>query len=283
MNGPPDRSGEIVAVSPGYLGGPGDPDAALDTFLDAHPDWSRYRPGAGETTVAVSDCLLGRIQLDHEPDSRGIRWTIAAYTSPVGERSWKAEFDTRTPHEVVLVVACQLAFALAQPAPAQRDSALWGSDRLPALLTRAAEAGWRWRDTAADDETALQAPDGTAGLTLREGHERITGFEDSDGLPVACTLWAGPADRPDRQWKGTFTAATPTTLLAAALSELTDPHPALRTTDQIPEAHRALVGITPRPRRTAAAARGAQARSPDAGATPAAAPVAASNRGRPSR
>ncbi|WP_256176736.1 hypothetical protein [Kitasatospora aureofaciens] len=62
-----------VLVNPGYLAGPGELDtsnAAFAEFLTENRGWARYSCDGGDTSVAVSDCLTGRIQLDYEPGDR---------------------------------------------------------------------------------------------------------------------------------------------------------------------------------------------------------------------
>ncbi|MER7701652.1 DUF317 domain-containing protein [Kitasatospora sp. NPDC097605] len=117
-----------VVVSPGYLAGPGDLDtagAAFEAFLAEHRGWSRYSCDGGDTSVAVSDCLTGRVRLDHEPGDRKSRWTVAGYESAVGERAWHAAFDLETPHEIALAVAAALSSALSSGSFAAKDEALW--------------------------------------------------------------------------------------------------------------------------------------------------------------
>ncbi|MGW7586165.1 hypothetical protein ACWGKU_30285 [Kitasatospora sp. NPDC054768] len=78
-----------VVARPGYLAGPGHSDtanAAFEAFLAEHQGWSRHSCDGGDTSVAVSDCLTGRIRIDHEPGDRNSRWMVAGYESAVGER-----------------------------------------------------------------------------------------------------------------------------------------------------------------------------------------------------
>ncbi|MGW3228598.1 DUF317 domain-containing protein [Kitasatospora sp. NPDC001095] len=241
-----------VVVSPGYLAGPGDLDSAntaFETFLAEHPGWSRYSCDGGDTSVAISDCLTGRIRLDHEPGDRNSRWTVAGYESPVGERSWHVAFDLETPHEIALAVAGTLSFAVSRSSHIAKDEALWGrKGTCETLLNQMREADWL--DVSTESSMAFQSPDATAGLIRWDGGGFYNEPWGADH-PAAVTLWA-------RAWQAHFSKDTPTRLITAALDHLTDPQPEIRRLAEVPTAHLGAVEIRPHkesPRPTAATER----------------------------
>ncbi|MFJ6623356.1 DUF317 domain-containing protein [Kitasatospora sp. NPDC091335] len=149
-------------MSPGYLAGPGHPDtanAAFEAFLTEHQGWSRYSCDDGDTSVAVSDCLTGRIRLDREPGDRNSRWMVAGYESAVGERAWHAAFDLETPHEIALAFAAAFSHALSYSSFAAKDEALWGRDSTCAtLVTQMRESDWLDVSTPRKCDSARPTP-----------------------------------------------------------------------------------------------------------------------------
>lgn len=73
----------------------------LDVFLNRDNDWNRYRSMSGKTTVASRECLTLRVVFDHEAGLGAPAWTVAAYDSPAGERSWNATFTDTTPGPLI--------------------------------------------------------------------------------------------------------------------------------------------------------------------------------------
>ncbi|MGW3185725.1 DUF317 domain-containing protein [Kitasatospora sp. NPDC001119] len=251
-----------VVVSPGYLAGPGHPDTAteaFEAFLAEHQGWSRYSCDGGDTSVAVSDCLTGRIRLDHEPGDRYSSWTLAGYESPVGERAWHATFDLDAPHEIALAVASTFSHALSYSSPAVKEEALWGrSNTRDTLLAQMCESDWL--DVSTPSEMAFRSLDATAGLIRWDGGV----FHDaswSRDHPAGVTLWARRTsdDTTRTAWQAHFSKNTPTRLITAALEHLTDPQPSLRRLAEVPTAHLGVVDIRPHkgsPRSAAATATG---------------------------
>ncbi|MFJ6620030.1 DUF317 domain-containing protein [Kitasatospora sp. NPDC091335] len=235
-----------VVVSPGYLAGPGHPDtanAAFEAFLAEHQGWSRYSCDGGDTSVAVSDCLTGRIRLDHEPGDRNSRWTVAGYESAVGERAWHADFDLETPHEIALAAAAVLSHALSYSSFAAKDEALWGRDNTCAtLVTQMRESDWL--DVSTPSEMRFCSPDATTGLIRWDAGV----FHDapwSRDYPAGVTLWARRTgdDHMRTAWQAHFSKDTPTRLITAALDHLTDPQPSLRRFAEVPTAHLGAVEV----------------------------------------
>ncbi|MFJ9446775.1 DUF317 domain-containing protein [Kitasatospora sp. NPDC101235] len=235
-----------VVVSPGYLAGPGHPDtanSAFEAFLAEHQGWSRYSCDGGDTSVAVSDCLTGRIRLDHEPGDRNSRWTVAGYESAVGERAWHADFDLETPHEIALATASTLSHALSYSGFAAKDEALWGrNNTCAALVTQIRESDWL--DVSTPSEMRFRSPDATAGLIRWDAGA----FHDapwSRDYPAGVTLWARRTgdDHTRTAWQAHFSKDTPTRLITTALDHLTDPQPSLRRFAEVPTAHLGVVEV----------------------------------------
>ncbi|KQV20959.1 MULTISPECIES: DUF317 domain-containing protein [unclassified Kitasatospora] len=252
-------SDEQVLVIPGYLAGPGDLDTAntaFGDFLAEHQGWARYSCDGGDTSVAISNCLTSRIQLAYEPGHRDVRWTVAGYESPVGERAWNATFDLATPYEIPLSVAETFSYVLAYSSEFAREEALWGRvDTRAALLRHLGESDWQ--DVSSPDAMAFQACDGTAGLTRwdRGAYAADPAGPDSS---AGVTLWGrGPAEAADGGWKAHFSEHAPTRLITAALDHLTDPQAELRRRAEIPVVYRGLVEARPaaQPARVQAASR----------------------------
>ncbi|MGW2542010.1 DUF317 domain-containing protein [Kitasatospora sp. NPDC001574] len=255
---------------PGHLAGPGAAAPAFQEFLDAHRGWLRFAPDGGDTTVAVHEDLCARIQLDHEPPPGGPRWTVVAYDCPVGDLAWTAEFDTRTPHEIPLSLAASLSYALSHGSPVRRDREQWGvRPTHDALVGNLRASGWQ--DLSTDARMEFRSPDGTASLVRRDrgAHHRRRAEPDA---PAPVTLQGGTGEQ---QWRATFTTATPTLLITAALAELTEPLTALRRLSEVPHAHRHLVTVHRTQahfRPAAATSRSAYTTAPRAGLAPGAVP-----------
>ncbi|MGW2542008.1 DUF317 domain-containing protein [Kitasatospora sp. NPDC001574] len=249
---------ERTLVRPGYLAGPGDPEEALDAFLAEHPTWTRHRPGAGANTVAVSECLTGRIRLDHRPGA-GIRWSVVGYESPIGDLAWSVAFDRDTPHEIALAVARRFSAALAHLGYAYEE-ALWGlASTRTTLAQHLHEAGWR--DVSDERRMAFEAPDRSAGL-IRWDNGLFHADPGSQDYPAHLRLWAGPPEgTPSTEWRAEFSRNTPTRLITAALHHLTDPLSAARRRSEVPRAHQGLVEMRNGPGTRPARIRAATARA----------------------
>ncbi|MEV5605459.1 DUF317 domain-containing protein [Streptomyces sp. NPDC052299] len=94
---PPLPEPEAVPV---YAADPGNHDALLDDFLDAHDTWHKWRP-RDESTYAVHESQTLRIERVHEPLPGEHSWTVAGYESPVSDRMWHLAFPDTTPEPVV--------------------------------------------------------------------------------------------------------------------------------------------------------------------------------------
>nr|BEK67577.1 hypothetical protein KPHV_48040 [Kitasatospora purpeofusca] len=246
------------------MAGPGNAEAALAHFLETSPTWSRYSPGQ-DTTVALHESLLAAIELDHDT-STGPRWTIAAYASPVGKRTWRATFCTRTPVEVVTVVAERLSHALTATSETVRDELLWGRrslDNTIAADLEAADKPWTRETSPVHGVYSCTRPDVTAGIAVNHN------IGDIRGIGPTVTVWGGPRGYPGERWHAAFTGHTPNALISAALDEVVNPLPALRQRLQIPAANRTQVHLEPRPRRNLPPGTGQQPANKDQGEAPA--------------
>ncbi|MFD7730451.1 DUF317 domain-containing protein [Kitasatospora phosalacinea] len=234
-----------VIVTPGHLAGPGDPDTAFHEFFEENETWQRWRP-RDETTLALHEQQTARIELDHEADGDQPRWTIAAYTSPVGGLHWQARFCARTPVEVVMAVADQLTSSLDHHPDARHDALLWeGRPRDAAVHFALQDADPPWRETGLGNR--FTRADGTGGIHLPV---QVTGSAVT--VPGA-VVWGGPRGYDHLRWQAEFTPRCPNSIVVAALNEIIDPQAAERLRGQVPAAHLPQVRIGARPARPAAA------------------------------
>ncbi|WP_030458898.1 DUF317 domain-containing protein [Kitasatospora sp. NRRL B-11411] len=246
------------------MAGPGDAEAALAQFLETSPTWGRYSPGQ-DTTVALHESLLAAIELDHDT-TNGPRWTIAAYASPVGKRTWHATFCTRTPVEVVAAVAARLSHALTATTETVRDELLWGRrslDNTIAADLEAADEPWSRETSPIHGVYSCTRPDATAGIAVNHN------IGDIRGIGPTVTVWGGPRGYPSERWHAVFAGHTPSALISAALDEVVNPLPALRQRLQIPAANRTQVHLEPRPRRNLPRGTGQQSAREGPGEAPA--------------
>ncbi|MEU6233668.1 DUF317 domain-containing protein [Kitasatospora sp. NPDC047058] len=246
------------------MAGPGDAEAALAHFLETSPTWHRYSPGQ-DTTVALHESLLAAIELDHDTTA-GPRWTIAAYASPVGRRTWNATFCTRTPVEVVTAVAERLSHALTATSETVRDELLWGRrslDNTIAADLEAADEPWSRETSPVHGVYSYTRPDDTAGIAVNHN------IGDIRGIGPTVTVWGGPRGYPGERWHAAFTGHTPNALISAALDEVVNPLPTLRQRLQIPAANRTQVHLEPGPRRNLPPGTGQQSAREGPGEAPA--------------
>ncbi|MFE6779917.1 hypothetical protein [Streptomyces sp. NPDC057702] len=72
---------------PAHAADPADHEAVLDQFLNQHANWHKHRVWSDETTLAIDETQTLRVKLVHDPEAGEATWTIAAYESPVSERT----------------------------------------------------------------------------------------------------------------------------------------------------------------------------------------------------
>ncbi|MFJ6574070.1 DUF317 domain-containing protein [Streptomyces sp. NPDC091292] len=203
---PPRPEPETVPV---YLAAPGDHDALLDSFLDAHREFEKWRTWSDDTTHAIHESQTLRIERVHETPAREVTWTVAAYETPVSERMWVLTATGTTPAPVLQDLLIHLA-----------DGDGWDSvtgapadERMVTAATRPlTEAGWKHTLTGFGIRWA--SPDGKAGVQF----DPLTAQHPQN--PAAWTIWAGTGpDRPT--WAITASPNTPSSLLAGLAETLT--------------------------------------------------------------
>ncbi|MER6556681.1 DUF317 domain-containing protein [Streptomyces sp. NPDC001027] len=194
---------------PAYLADAGDHDAILDTFLDAHGDWEKWRTWTDDTTHAIHESQTLRIERVHEADPRETAWTVAAYESPVSDRMWHLTLTGATPAAVLKALLNGLAeedaweTAIGSPA----------TEKTVTAATRPlADAGWkhtadgrwmRWETRKSDVGVQFDA------FAAQNPHSILATW----------TLWAGPSiEHPT--WTITASSYTPAALLAGLAENL---------------------------------------------------------------
>ncbi|WUH90396.1 DUF317 domain-containing protein [Streptomyces sp. NBC_00433] len=150
-DGGPGRTVPSPTTVPVYEGDPGDHEELLDSFLEREDEWAKYRPH-DETTIAIHESLLLRVEFVHEPEGSEPRWTVAAYESPVGERLWHATASASTPVEMVAVLLDTLVSGAAEATePAAGEKAIAHMARPPADWTQTVEGRFiRWTPPRGD-------------------------------------------------------------------------------------------------------------------------------------
>ncbi|MFD4479398.1 DUF317 domain-containing protein [Streptomyces sp. NPDC058471] len=218
---------------PVYLADAGDHDALLDSFLDEHGEFERWRTWSDETTHAIHESQTLRIERVHEAPAHETAWTVAAYETPVSDRMWVLTATGATPAPVLQELLNHLAdgdgWDTVVGAPVDEKTVTTATQPLP-------EAGWnhtvdgrwiRWTSPAGDagvqfDAFAAQHPNHTL---------------------ATWTVWAGPSpDHPT--WTVTASSHTPSSLLANLsenLAHATGTRPAQATARE----RKATLGTTP--------------------------------------
>lgn len=203
---PPSPEPETV---PAYAADPGDHDALLDEFLDAHGEWSKWRTWSDEVTHAIHESQTLRIERIHDTPAHETAWTVAAYETSVSDFMWHLTATGATPAPMVQELLDHLA-----------DGDGWDTtvgDAVDEKSVTAAtkplvEAGWthtvdgrwiRWTNPSRDagvlfDAFAAQKP---------------------SSVLATWTLWAGPSvDHPI--WALHTSPHAPASMLAGLATEL---------------------------------------------------------------
>ncbi|WP_405466701.1 DUF317 domain-containing protein [Streptomyces jietaisiensis] len=198
-------------VTPRYLAGSsfaGDP-----VFADVPDTWPHYEPDdyGGRFVITSPD---RRIHIGWDGDGLDELWRIGAYEQPVGRLRWLVTANHATPPEII----AGLTRALVNDYETGRDAFLdppspyWPHAAVPLL-----GAGWS-RGAARNGTVEILAPDHMAGLLI---NQRALDPDDE-----VYTLWAGPPGYTRAQI--TFTARTPSHLVAATAAAFSDPRPVVR-------------------------------------------------------
>ncbi|MBC9723712.1 DUF317 domain-containing protein [Streptomyces sp. TRM68367] len=188
---------------PAYLADTGDHDALLDTFLDAHGGWEKWRTWSDETTHAIHESQTLRIERVHETPAHETAWTVAAYETPVSDRMWVLTATGATPAPVLQELLDHLAdgdgWDTAIGAPVDEKMVTAATQPL-------SDAGWK--HTVDGRWIRWTSPAGDAGVQF----DAFTAQHPSQNL-ATWTVWAGPdPDRPT--WTITASPHTPSSLLA---------------------------------------------------------------------
>ncbi|MFE4331402.1 DUF317 domain-containing protein [Streptomyces sp. NPDC056831] len=218
---------------PTYAADPGDHNALLNTFLDAHGDWQKWRTWSDETTHAIHEDQTLRIELVHDAPARETAWTVAAYDTPVSDRAWILTAASATPAPVLQALLDHLSYGDGwDPA----DTTTVDEKTVTTATQPLSDAGWthtvdgrwiRWTSPNADagiqfDAFAAQHPNRTLSTW---------------------TIWAGPSlDHPT--WTLTASPHTPSLLLADLTENLAQ---GTGTRQPLPPTrkHKAALGTTP--------------------------------------
>ncbi|MDX3616493.1 DUF317 domain-containing protein [Streptomyces europaeiscabiei] len=188
---------------PAYLADTGDHDALLDTFLDGHGGWEKWRTWSDETTHAIHESQTLRIERVHETPAHETAWTMAAYETPVSDRMWVLTATGATPAPVLQELLDHLAdgdgWDTAIGAPVDEKMVTAATQPL-------SDAGWK--HTVDGRWIRWTSPTGDAGVQF----DAFTAQHPNQNL-VTWTVWAGPdPDRPT--WTITASPHTPSSLLA---------------------------------------------------------------------
>ncbi|MCM1967982.1 DUF317 domain-containing protein [Streptomyces sp. G1] len=222
-----------VYVSPVYLAGStftGDP-ALLPLLSEG---FRLHLDELGNVFVSSPD---QRFRLGYLPEGDdSTLWKITAHTDPFGSPRWLATFDDNTPTELVTAFTT----ALAENYRNTPDVALRGEASNSRGFQPLGDAGWK-----AEHGPRLSiatSPDGLAEVTYFSGllnHE-----EEVNGYKERWTA-AGGHEGYDSRWTASFSTHTPTHLIAATMTALTDPTPVERNERHIPQRNRGAARITP--------------------------------------
>ncbi|MGW5096400.1 DUF317 domain-containing protein [Streptomyces nodosus] len=196
---------------PVYLADAGDHDALLDSFLDAHGEFEKWRTWSDDTTHAIHESQTLRIERVHEAAAHETAWTVAAYETPVSDRMWVLTATGATPAPVLHNLLIDLA-----------DGDGWDTvidgpvdERIVAAATQPlSDAGWK--HTVDGRWIRWTSPDGGVGIQF----DAFAAQHPNQNL-ATWTVWAGPGpDRPT--WAITASPHTPSSLLAGLSESLAD-------------------------------------------------------------
>ncbi|MFF7337412.1 DUF317 domain-containing protein [Streptomyces sp. NPDC008163] len=190
---------------PVHLADPGDHNALLDEFLDTHDTWHKWR-SRDESTYAVHENQVLRIELIHEPLPGQNSWTVAGYETPVSDRLWHLAFPDTVPEPVVRTLLDSIADGtqdLALGSPLNAESVA----KAMAPLTQAG-----WEATIDGRSIRWASPHG--------GVQFDTFAAQNPHLNPTWFIWAGPSPQ-QATWLVNASAYTPAPVLADLVECLT--------------------------------------------------------------
>ncbi|WP_426567776.1 DUF317 domain-containing protein [Streptomyces canus] len=205
----PEPSRPEPETVPVYLADAGDHDALLDTFLDTHGEFGKWRTWSDDTTHAIHESQTLRIERVHETPAHETAWTVAAYETPVSDRMWVLTATGATPAPVLQDLLIHLAngdgWDTVIGAPVDEKMVTSATQPL-------SDAGWK--HTVDRRWIRWTAPDGDAGVQF----DAFAAQHASQNL-ATWTIWAGPGpDRPT--WAISASPYTPSSLLAGLSGSL---------------------------------------------------------------
>ncbi|MER5851290.1 DUF317 domain-containing protein [Streptomyces sp. NPDC002012] len=226
---------------PAYAADAGNHDALLDTFLDAHGDWQKWRTWSDETTHAIHEDQTLRIERVHDAPTHETAWTVAAYETPVSDRMWVLTATGSTPAPVLQDLLHHLAYndgwdtALGSPVDEKT---------VTAATQPLSDAGWK--HTVDGRWIRWTSPAGDAGVQF----DAFAAQHPIQNLDT-WTVWAGPS-LDHATWNLTASPYTPSSLLADLSETLTH---GTGTRQPLPPTrkHKAALGTTPPPTSAATA------------------------------
>lgn len=197
---PPSPGPETV---PAYAADTGDHDALLDEFLDTHGDWGRWRTWSDDTTHAIHESQTLRIKRVHEAPAHETAWVVAAYETPVSDRTWHLTATGTTPAPVLQELLVHLAdgdeWNMAAGTPVDEKT-------VTAATKPLADAGWK--HTVDGRYIRWTSPAGDAAVQF----DVFVAQRPNQNL-ATWTVWAGP-NLDGTTWFLTASAHTPSSLLA---------------------------------------------------------------------
>ncbi|MDX3751243.1 DUF317 domain-containing protein [Streptomyces sp. AK08-02] len=191
---------------------PNTADGDINRPKHQHAGLDRERTWDDNTTIANHESLTLRALIDHDAECRDMKWTIAAYESPVSERLWHATATATTPVEIVRTLLNSLASDYvwgAGPATGVSETEIAEATR---PLT---DAGWkqivegRWIRWEAPGEDA-------AGVQF----DAFAAQKPNSPLPT-WTVWGGNAVH-QPTWALHFSPYTPAAVLQDLIFELAE-------------------------------------------------------------
>ncbi|WP_433888530.1 DUF317 domain-containing protein [Streptomyces sp. CA-111067] len=216
-------------VTPRYLAGSsGTGDAGFAPV--AH--WPHHRLDDGPCQLLVTS-PDGRIRIGWFGDDFEL-WKIGAAEDAVSAPRWTATFNHVTPAEIVAGLTTALEHDYSEATQSEgrflAGGSLYWADGIQPLI----DAGWS--PGAAEYGTVeVLSPDRQAGAFIDNRHS------SSD---EAVTLWAGPPGWGTRA-EAVFSSRTPSHLIAATATTMTDPAPVIREGHAISRSMEHRVTLTP--------------------------------------
>ncbi|MFB8141284.1 DUF317 domain-containing protein [Streptomyces parvus] len=222
-----------VLVSPMYLAGSnGTGDAGFAPV--AH--WPHHYLDEGSCQLLVTSPDQ-RIRIGWFGDDFEL-WKITASEEAVSSPRWTATFNHVTPAEIVAGLTTALAHDYAEADAYDGNGRFLASPsyRWADAVQPLIDASWTRAGGAELGTVEIIAPDGQAGVLI---DNRLSRHDDE-----AVTLWAGPTGWGTRA-EATFSARTPSHLIAATAAAMAYPAPVVRERHQIHREVAHLVSLTP--------------------------------------